>query len=471
MGGLAVLARQLGHDVSGSDSNVYPPMSTQLQSLGIELRQGYRSQHLQPAPDLVIVGNALSRGNPTVEYLLNAGIAYTSGPQWLAHHVLQHKWVLAVAGTHGKTFTSALLTWILQQAGANPGYLIGGVARNLAHSAALGDSRFFVVEADEYDTAFFDKRSKFIHYAPRTAILNNLEFDHADIFDDLAAIERQFHHLVRTVPGNGLVITPHQDATLDGVLAQGCWSSRQQFGLDVPEALCRSMATGNGLFWNAVTADRYGGAFEIQQYTADTSDAAMQHASVRWQQTGLHNVKNALAAVAAARHAGIELDTAAAALERFQGVKRRMEHLASVRGVHIYDDFAHHPSAIAATLQGMAAKLATEHGPTRLIAVIEPRSNTMQLGIHQQDLGHACQSADMVLWYQPPHCTIDFESLIQYSPVPAYGFARVAAIIRFLQQNTVAGDHVVIMSNGSFADIHQRLLRVLQGNPDQSEVA
>ncbi|MCG8414359.1 MAG: UDP-N-acetylmuramate:L-alanyl-gamma-D-glutamyl-meso-diaminopimelate ligase [Pseudomonadales bacterium] len=465
MGSLAVIAKQLGYRVSGSDMNVYPPMSTQLESLGIELKEGYRFENLQPMPDLVIIGNALSRGNPAVEYVLNEGIPYTSGPQWLAQFVLQDKWVLGVAGTHGKTTTSALLTWILERAGTRPGYLIGGVTQNLEHSAALGDSAFFVVEADEYDTAFFDKRSKFVHYAPRTAILNNLEFDHADIFDDLAAIERQFHHLVRTIPGNGLIITPHQDSTLEAVLAQGCWSPRQQFGLDVPEEVCKLMATNGGVFWNAVTADQHGSSFEVVKYGQGSTGEVMNRAAVSWQQTGLHNVRNALAAVAAAHHVGIDVGTAANALEEFKGVKRRMEHLATVEGVHVYDDFAHHPTAITTTLQGMAAKLQSETGPKRLIAVIEPRSNTMQMGVHQQELNAACESADTVVWYKPKNSGIDFKSLLQDSRVPAYAFDDVDAIVTFLEERSMAGDHIVIMSNGGFGGIHQKLIAALSYGP------
>ena len=465
MGSLAAIAKQLGYRVSGSDMNVYPPMSTQLESLGIELKEGYRFEHLQPVPDLVVIGNALSRGNPAVEYVLNEGIPYTSGPQWLAQYVLQDKWVLGVAGTHGKTTTSALLTWILEKAGTRPGYLIGGVTQNLEHSAALGDSAFFVVEADEYDTAFFDKRSKFIHYAPRTAILNNLEFDHADIFDDLEAIERQFHHLVRTVPGNGLIITPHQESTLEAVLAKGCWSPRQQFGIDVPEEVCKLLATNGGVFWNAETGDKHGASFEIVKYGQGSTGEVMNRASVAWDQTGLHNVKNALAAVAAAHHVGIEVGIAATALEEFKGVKRRMELLAEVEGVHVYDDFAHHPTAISTTLQGMAAKLAGIATTTRLIAVIEPRSNTMKMGVHQEELNHACESADMVVWYKPDQSAIDFKSLLETSATPAYAFDNIDAIVTYLEERSERGDHIVIMSNGGFGGIHQKLIKALSYGP------
>lgn len=457
MGSLAVIAKQLGYRVSGSDMNVYPPMSTQLESLGIELKEGYRFEHLQPTPDLVIIGNALSRGNPAVEYVLNENLAYTSGPQWLAQFVLQDKWVLGVAGTHGKTTTSSMLTWILHSAGANPGYLIGGVTQDLDHSADIGDSAFFVVEADEYDTAFFDKRSKFVHYSPRTTILNNLEFDHADIFEDLDAIEKQFHHLIRTVPGNGLIITPHNDSTLEAVLALGCWSPRQRFGINVPEEVCKLQATNGGVFWNAETENDYGGSFELVKYGQGSTGEVMNRAAVSWKLSGMHNVSNALAAVAAAHHIGIDVATAAKALRSFAGVKRRMELLGSFDGIHVYDDFAHHPTAIATTLNGVAAKLRDSGEPSRLIAVIEPRSNTMQMGIHQSELNEACAAADMIIWFKPNQAGIDFKSLLEESAQPAYAFDEVDAIVHFLEERCLPGDHIVIMSNGGFGGIHQKL--------------
>ncbi len=465
MGSLAVLAKQLGYRVSGSDMNVYPPMSTQLESLGIELKEGYRFEHLQPTPDLVIIGNALSRGNAAVEYVLNENIPYTSGPQWLAQFVLQDKWVLGVAGTHGKTTTSAMLTWILEQAGVKPGYLIGGVTQNLEHSASIGDSAFFVVEADEYDTAFFDKRSKFVHYAPRTAILNNIEFDHADIFDNLDAIEKQFHHLVRTIPGNGLIVTPYNESTLEAVLAMGCWSPRQKFGINVPEEVCRLQATNGGVFWNAATNDNHGGSFELVKYGQGSTGEVMSRAEVSWSLSGLHNVNNALAAVAAAHHVGIEVKAAAKALASFAGVKRRMEHLGNFDGIHVYDDFAHHPTAIATTLHGMSAKLADLPESTRLIAVIEPRSNTMKMGVHQHELNHACTEADTIIWYKPEKSEIDFKSLLETSPKPAYAFHDIEAIVNFLEERGLAGDHIVIMSNGGFGGIHQKLINRLSNSP------
>jgi UDP-N-acetylmuramate: L-alanyl-gamma-D-glutamyl-meso-diaminopimelate ligase len=465
MGSLAVIAKQLGHQVSGSDKNVYPPMSTQLEGLGIDLMEGYHHSHLQPEPDLVIIGNALSRGNSAVEYVLNKGLVYTSGPQWLAQFVLRDRWVLGVAGTHGKTTTSAMLAWILEYAGARPGYLIGGVTNNFEQSATLGESSFFVVEADEYDTAFFDKRSKFVHYRPRSAILNNLEFDHADVFEDLAAIEKQFHHLIRTVPGNGLIITPYQDSTLEAVLAQGCWTSRQQFGLDVPEEVCNLLAANGGVFWNAEMACSHGAEFEVVKYGQGSTGQVLGRSLIQWQISGRHNVKNAMAAIAAAHHAGIDVATATAALREFKGVKRRMELLGKVEGVHVYDDFAHHPTAIETTLEGMAAKLKSAPEHSRLIAVIEPRSNTMKLGVHQEDLVNACQAADMIVWQKPEKSGIDFEKLLEDSATPADAFDNIEDIVRYLEESSMPGDHIVIMSNGGFDGIHQKLLQALSYSP------
>lgn len=462
MGSLAVLAKQLGYRVSGSDANVYPPMSTQLQEQGISLMEGFEPEHLNPRPDLVIIGNALSRGNPAVEYVLNEGLSYTSGPQWLSQYVLHDKWVLGVAGTHGKTSTSAMLTWILEYAGMKPGYLIGGVTNNLPNSADLGDSAFFVVEADEYDSAFFDKRSKFIHYAPRTAILNNLEFDHADIFDTLEDIQKQFHHLVRTVPGNGLIIAPHDEAAIDTVLDMGCWTPRQRFGIDVTEEICKKLAAEGGVFWNAVSTDKQGNEFELRKTSQGAAGEEISRTTISWNMTGIHNVKNGMAAIAAAHHVGVDIPTAAEALLHFKGVKRRLELRGELDGVKIYDDFAHHPTAIASTLQGMAAKLRAEKGQSRLIAVIEPRSNTMKLGIHQQQLVDSCQEADLVIWQKPLQSDLDVDSLIAESKVPAYAFSEVSDIVVFLKENRLAGDHIVVMSNGGFDGIHEKLLAALK---------
>lgn len=437
MGSLALLARELGHQVSGSDANVYPPMSTQLEAQGIALMEGYRPEHLQPAPDLVVIGNALSRGNPAVEYVLDQGLAYVSGPEWLARHVLQDRWVLAVAGTHGKTTTSSLLAWILEHAGMAPGYLIGGVPQNFGVSARLGDTPFFVVEADEYDSAFFDKRSKFVHYRPRTAILNNLEYDHADIFPDLAAIERQFHHLVRTVPASGLIIHPHADEALDRVIAMGCWTPCQ--------------TTGQGGQWQAKLLAADGSRFEVWL------DGQWQ-GEAQWSQTGDHSVANALSALAAARHVGVTPAQGVAALAEFKSAKRRMELLALINGVSVYDDFAHHPTAIATTLAGLRASI----GDAPLIAVIEPRSNTMRLGGHAQALAASVASASQVIWFQPPGLDWSLDAVVDQSPIPASIDTDIDGIISSLMAEARPGTRIVIMSNGGFGGIHQRLVRALE---------
>jgi len=437
MGSLAVLAKELGHRVTGSDANVYPPMSTQLQAQGIELLQGYEPAHLDPAPDLVVVGNALSRGNPAVEYLLNQGLPYVSGPQWLADHVLQGRWVLAVAGTHGKTSTSSMLAWVLEHAGMSPGFLIGGVPQNFAVSARLGGTPFFVVEADEYDSAFFDKRSKFVHYRPRTVILNNLEFDHADIFPDLAAIERQFHHLVRTIPGDGLIIHPTGEPALQRVIEMGCWTPVQ--------------TTGPGGQWQARLLSADGSRFEVS-----FEDAAQ--GVVDWQLTGQHNVANALATLAAARHVGVLPAQGIAALCEFKSVKRRMEKVAEVRGVTIYDDFAHHPTAIAATLDGLRKRV----GEAPVIAIIEPRSNSMKLGAHRDGLPDSVQQADQVIWYAPPNLGWDLGSTAAACPVPAVVCASLEAIIERVKSQVAPGTQVVIMSNGGFGGLHGKLAAALE---------
>jgi UDP-N-acetylmuramate: L-alanyl-gamma-D-glutamyl-meso-diaminopimelate ligase len=453
MGSLAVLAKQLGHTVSGSDANVYPPMSTQLEQQGITLQHGFDAAHLQPHPDLVVIGNAMSRGNPAVEYVLNQGLDYCSGPEWLARYVLKGKWVLAVAGTHGKTTTSAMLTWILEYAGLKPGYLIGGVASNFSASSDIGGSDFFVVEADEYDSAFFDKRSKFVHYSPRTAILNNLEFDHADIFPDLAAIQKQFNHLIRTIPGNGLIICPRSDRNLQEVLSQGCWSELQYF-----DAAPVQEAHDTAISWQAELDRQDGSSFTL---TKTATDGRQFSAHVQWDLTGIHNVSNALAAAAAAHHVGVELSTAAQALLQFKGVKRRMELLGEVAGVKVYDDFAHHPTAIATTLQGMASRLQQSSGQ-RLIAVIEPRSNTMKMGVHKEELSAACRFADLTLWMQPADGNLDLNAVVEHSEKPALVFQSVTEIIKHLKQHARTGDSIVIMSNGGFGGIHQKLLSALE---------
>ena len=440
MGGLAILARQLGHTVTGSDANVYPPMSTQLEQQGISLTDGYDPSQLEPVPDLVVVGNAMSRGNPTIEAMLDQGLRYTSGPQWLSEHLLQDRWVLAVAGTHGKTTTSSMLAWILEYAGMMPGYLIGGVPGNFGVSARLGKSSFFVIEADEYDSAFFDKRSKFVHYRPRTAILNNLEFDHADIFDDLTAIQRQFHHLVRIIPGNGRVIVSKDDDNLAAVLEQGLWSDLEQTSLSPGEC-----------DWVAQLNRPDGSDFDVL-FKGKTAG------SIHWSQTGNHNINNALAAIAAARHVGVTAEIAVEALCQFEGVKRRMELLGEANGIAVYDDFAHHPTAIETTLAGLRAKV----GEQRIIAVIEPRSHTMRLGSHLHRLAAATSQADQVIWYQPEGLNWSLESVVAESDGRAVVEQAVETIVNKLVQTAKAGDHIVIMSNGGFDGIHQRLVDALQ---------
>lgn len=437
MGSLAVLAKALGHQVTGSDANVYPPMSTQLEAQGICLLEGYSPDHLQPSPDLVVIGNALSRGNPAVEYVLNQGLAYVSGPQWLADHVLQGRWVLGVAGTHGKTTTSSMLAWVLEAAGLAPGFLIGGVPQNFGISARLGETPFFVVEADEYDSAFFDKRSKFVHYHLRTAILNNLEFDHADIFPDLPAIERQFHHLVRTVPGEGLIIYPQGDEALKRVLAQGCWTPQETLGVE-----------GR---WQARLLSEDGSHFEV------LLDNQPQGA-VRWNLTGRHNVANALATLAAARHVGVTPVVAIEGLSCFRSVKRRMEKVAEVRGVTLYDDFAHHPTAIASTLEGLRKQV----GDAPIIAIIEPRSNSMKLGAHREGLPQSVALAGQVIWYGPPNLGWDLKATAAACPVPAVVYPSLDEIIRHVCQQAVPGTQVVIMSNGGFGGLHGKLAEALQ---------
>jgi UDP-N-acetylmuramate: L-alanyl-gamma-D-glutamyl-meso-diaminopimelate ligase len=440
MGGIALLARELGYRVTGSDANVYPPMSTQLRSAGIELMEGYEPGHLQPRPDCVVVGNAMSRGNPAVEYMLNNGLPYTSGPQWLAGHLLCDKWVLAVAGTHGKTTTSSLLAWILEYAGMAPGFLIGGVPANFGLSARAGSTDFFVVEADEYDTAFFDKRSKFVHYRPRTLSINNLEFDHADIFADLAAIQRQFHHLVRCVPGEGLIVHRHGVPAIEQTLALGCWTPTASFGVGAQA----------GALWRAELLEADGTAFRLHRSGADAID-------ISWSQCGLHNVENALAAMAAAQHVGVSPAVAARALGEFEGVKRRLELLGVVGDIAVYDDFAHHPTAIATTLQGLRAR----GGDRRLIALIEPRSNTMRMGEHRDQLAAATADADLVYWFQPPGMDWSLDKVVEQDPRAQLAGDIDELVLQVATQSRPA-DQVVIMSNGSFGGVHQKLLAQLE---------
>ncbi|MCU0767171.1 MAG: UDP-N-acetylmuramate:L-alanyl-gamma-D-glutamyl-meso-diaminopimelate ligase [Gammaproteobacteria bacterium] len=437
MAGVALLARSLGHRVTGSDANVYPPMSTQLAQAGIPLTEGWDPAQLDPAPDRVVIGNALSRGNAAVERALDDGMRYTSGAQWLAEEVLHGRWVLAVAGTHGKTTTASMLAWILEHAGLAPGFLIGGVPVDFGVSARLGDGAFFVVEADEYDTAFFDKRSKFVHYRPRTLVMNNLEFDHADIFADLAQIQRQFHHLVRTVPGTGLIVAPHE-AALDAVLAMGCWTPVERVG------------EGGDSTWRAEPSTEDGSAFRVR------CDGALV-GEVRWELTGRHNVANALAALAAARHAGVPPAAGVAALSVFRGVKRRMELRGEARGARVYDDFAHHPTAIRTTLDGLRKHV----GRGRIIAVLEPRSNTMRLGVHKDELPAALAPADEVLVHAPANLGWDAGAVLAPLGERARVYARTDDIVADLAARVRPGDHVLVMSNGGFENLHQRLLDAL----------
>jgi UDP-N-acetylmuramate: L-alanyl-gamma-D-glutamyl-meso-diaminopimelate ligase len=442
MGGIAAIARADGHRVTGSDSNVYPPMSTQLTALGIELIEGYGAAQLDPAPDVVVVGNVMTRGQPVVEALLDRGLPYASGPEWLAREVLRDRWVLAVAGTHGKTTTSSLLAWILEHAGLEPGFLIGGVPANFGTSARLGAAPFFVIEADEYDTAFFDKRAKFVHYRPRTVILNNLEYDHADIYPDVAAIERQFHHLVRTVPGGGRIVWNAADERLRATLAMGCWTPREGFaGHGVAEA-----------HWTGRVA---GGVEDFSCF--EVLEQGQPRGTVQWALIGAHNMENALAALAAARHAGITVEAAIDALHSFEGVARRMQLRGEVSGVRVYDDFAHHPTAIATTVDGLRRRV----GSARIVAVLEPRSNTMRMGIHRDSLAGSLAGADEVWLYTPPDLGWDTTSVIAALGGRGHARSDVSALARDLAQTLRPGDHALIMSNGGFGGLHGKLLAEL----------
>ncbi|PMO32648.1 UDP-N-acetylmuramate:L-alanyl-gamma-D-glutamyl-meso-diaminopimelate ligase [Vibrio breoganii] len=435
MGGAAVLAKQLGHKVTGSDANVYPPMSTLLESEGVEIIQGYDPDQLEPRPDLVVIGNAMSRGNPCVEYVLDNNLKYTSGPQWLQEFLLHDRWVLAVAGTHGKTTTSSMLAWILEDCGYEPGFLVGGVLGNFDQSARLGGSMFFVVEADEYDSAFFDKRSKFVHYHPRTLVMNNLEFDHADIFDDLEAIKRQFHHLVRTVPSNGRILSPADDEALSDVLTRGCWSETEFSGKE----------------WQVKKQKADGSHFEVYLKQQKVGE-------VKWNLVGDHNVNNALMAIAAARHVGVVPDLACESLGRFINTKRRLELKGEVNGITVYDDFAHHPTAVELTLDGLRNKV----GEQRIFAVLEPRSSTMKMGVHKDILAASLGLADKVFLYQPDSIEWSVEDIAQQCSQPAQASNSVDDIVKSLVEETKPGDHILVMSNGGFEGIHTKLLQALQ---------
>lgn len=433
MGGIAAIAREAGHEVTGCDTGVYPPMSEQLKSQGIGLIEGFSPEQARLSPDLFVIGNVVARGNPLMEEILDRNLPYISGPQWLAENILREKWVLAVAGTHGKTTASSMLAWILEYAGVFPGFLIGGIPQNFGLSARLGDSSFFVIEADEYDTAFFDKRSKFVHFRPRTAVLNNLEFDHADIFPDLAAIEQQFHHLVRVIPGNGLIITNGRDPNLERVLMKGCWTPVERIGKDDE--------------WQAESQP--GGEISIRLM-------GKLQGKLRWDLMGEHNLMNALGALAAARHAGIPIDTGISALAQFKNVKRRMEIRGIVGNITVYDDFAHHPTAIRTTLEGLRQKV----GAARIIAVLEPRSNTMKMGIWGESLAYSLAAADLVFCYaanlgwDAKHAMVSLGQKVQTHE-------NLEELIAVIADAAQAGDQVLIMSNGGFGGIHEKLLRAL----------
>ncbi|MEZ9268483.1 UDP-N-acetylmuramate:L-alanyl-gamma-D-glutamyl-meso-diaminopimelate ligase [Vibrio splendidus] len=436
MGGAAVLARQLGHKVTGSDANVYPPMSTLLESQGIEIIEGFDPSQLEPRPDLVVIGNAMSRGNPCVEYVLDNNLRYTSGPQWLQEFLLHDRWVLAVSGTHGKTTTSSMLAWILEDCGYAPGFLVGGVLGNFGISARLGESMFFVVEADEYDSAFFDKRSKFVHYHPRTLVMNNLEFDHADIFDDLEAIKRQFHHLVRTVPSNGRIFSPKQDTAIEDVLSRGCWSDTESSG-----------ELGD---WDAKKLVKDGSKFEV--YFQDECVG-----TVDWDLVGDHNVSNALMAIAAARHVGVIPDLGCESLATFINTKRRLEFKGEVAGVSVYDDFAHHPTAIELTLGGLRNKVDTK----KIIAVLEPRSATMKRGVHKETLADSLKQADSTYLFQPDNIDWSVQDVADACHQPAHVSDDMDAFVARIVSEAQAGDQILVMSNGGFGGIHQKLLDAL----------
>ncbi|AKJ70004.1 UDP-N-acetylmuramate:L-alanyl-gamma-D-glutamyl-meso-diaminopimelate ligase [Pandoraea thiooxydans] len=441
MGGLAVLATEAGHTVTGCDANVYPPMSTQLEAQGIRLIEGYDASQVALAPDLFVIGNVVSRGNPLMEEILNRNLPYMSGPQWLGEHILQNKWVLAVAGTHGKTTTTSMLAWILEDAGYQPGFLVGGVPLNFGISARLTEADFFVIEADEYDTAFFDKRSKFVHYRPRTAVLNNLEYDHADIFPDLAAIETQFHHLVRTIPGQGRIVVNGRESAFERVLSRGCWSEVEPFG--VSEG------------WHADGSD--------EQFLVRYQERAF--GTLKWDLQGEHNRMNALAAIAAARHVGVPPEQAIVSLSKFRNVKRRMELRGTVRGVAVYDDFAHHPTAIHTTVAGLRHRIGAQ---ARILAVLEPRSNTMKLGVMKSQLPGSLAEADLVFGYGAPSGkeALGWDLAGALAPLGerARAFTDLDALVRAIVAAARPGDHILVMSNGGFGGVHQKLLDAL-GQP------
>ena len=450
MGSLAQLAKQQGHQVTGSDQGVYPPMSDLLAAAGIEVHEGFSPEQLSPRPDLVVIGNAgLPRGTAAVEYILNSGLPYVSGAEWLGANVLQGRWVLAVSGTHGKTTTASMLAWILERAGLHPGYLIGGAPKNFEQSARLGSAPYFVAEADEYDCSYFDRRSKFVHYRPRTLIINNLEYDHADIFEDLAAIKAQFRLLLRTVPGQGLIVAPSDDEHVNDLLLKDCWTPVARFGAGAPN---QGAPTDSGDLWTA----------QHRSGDSDTFDVCLNGVTVgrvAWPLLGAHNVSNALAAVAAARHVGVPPETAVAALSDFAGVKRRLEVIAEIGRTTLYDDFAHHPTAIRATLQGLRNKVGNEE----IVAIIEPRTHTMSLGALRRELATCCAPADQAVWFRGANIQWDLDGLVAECATPARQFSDVEQLIDWVKALPERRRHLVIMSNGRFDDIFEKLPAALQG--------
>ena len=445
MGGLARIAKEAGYQVSGSDKALYPPMSDQLAQADITLFEGFDPEQLDPPPDLAIIGNAQQgRGHPGIEHILNRNLPYMSGAQWLGEVVLRGRWVIAVAGTHGKTTTASMVAWILEYAGLAPGYMIGGVPRNFDSSARLGEEPFFVVEADEYDTSYFDRRSKFMHYGPRTLVINNLEYDHADIFEDLSAIQTQFHHLVRTVPGEGLIVAPTGDRAVNHVLEMGCWTPVARY--EVNDRRQTRLSADSGDVWHAESAEPGGSVFDVS-----LNDTRIGR--VRWDLMGDHNVCNALSAIAAARHAGVSADCAVDALCRFKGVKRRLELFAERDNVRLYDDFAHHPTAIRATLQAMRDKVGTE----RIIAVIEPRTHTMSLGSLRSELTHCCAPADEVIWFRGENIQWDLKELTRDSVIESSIEHDINQLVERLAKPGKSPCHIVIMSNGNFGGVYDKL--------------
>ena len=437
MGGVAMIARELGYHVTGSDTNVYPPMSTFLENHGIEIIPNYDVAQLQPAPDLVVIGNAMSRGNPCVEYVLDNQLNYTSGPQWLHDNLLKDRWVLAVSGTHGKTTTTGMLAWILEKNGIDAGFLIGGVAGNFGISARAGSSKFFVIEADEYDSAFFDKRSKFVHYTPKTLIINNIEFDHADIFDDLKAIQRQFHHLVRTMPQSGCILSAVSDQNVQDTLKMGAYSQLQFIG--------------EGKEWFAKPLVTDCSAFEVYHFGEKAG-------VVQWQIIGAHNMHNALMAIAASHHAGVSVAGACEALGSFINANRRLEVKGEVRGVTVYDDFAHHPTAIEATIGALRSKVGKD---ARILAVLEPRSNTMKMGVHKEEIAPSLKDADAVFVYQPETIPWQVSVITDALTQPAKWSANLDELVDAVTHEAKSGDHILVMSNGAFGGIHAKLLEKL----------